>query len=142
MGNCCRSEHRSMVWAGDDWGSLMSKKEEETENTCNMKKQIRLLGDQNGAFGPPSPASSTRCITTSTSSNTAHVTCREVKIKITKKELVELLGRSVDVQGLSAKQAVLASSWLVHAADRRFNNVLAEHHRPWRPALQSIPEVN
>ncbi|KAF5472797.1 hypothetical protein F2P56_009484 [Juglans regia] len=138
MGNCCRSEHRSMVWAGDDLGSLMSKKEEEAENTCNMKKQIRLLDDQNGAFGPPSPASSTSCITTS--SITSHViTCREVKITITKKELEELLGR-VDVQGLSAKQ--ILASWWAHAADRRFNSVLKEHHRPWRPTLQSIPEVN
>ncbi|KAG2684289.1 hypothetical protein I3760_10G069900 [Carya illinoinensis] len=135
MGNCCRSEHRSMVSAGDDWGSLMPKKEEEAENKCDMKKQ-RLLGDQKGAFGR-SPASSTS-ITSSSSCSTAHVT-REVKIKIRKEELEELLGR-VDVQGLSAKQVL--ESWLVHAADRRFNNVLAEHHRPWRPALQSIPEVN
>lgn len=29
MGNCCRRESSSMVWAGDDWGSLTSKIDEE-----------------------------------------------------------------------------------------------------------------
>ncbi|XP_027333480.1 uncharacterized protein LOC113848246 [Abrus precatorius] len=47
----------------------------------------------------------------------------EVKIKITKKQLEELVGK-VDVKEL------------------RVEEVLAQlmKHRPWRPALQSIPE--
>ncbi|KAK9071172.1 hypothetical protein SSX86_005891 [Deinandra increscens subsp. villosa] len=55
----------------------------------------------------------------------------EVKIKISKKQLEELLGRT-DVQGLTVKE-VLAR--LMNASDR-----FESHQRSWRPALQSIPE--
>ncbi|KAK9269414.1 hypothetical protein L1049_001187 [Liquidambar formosana] len=58
---------------------------------------------------------------------------KEVKIKITKKQLEELLGK-VDVQGLSVQQ-VLAQ--LMSVSDR-----YESHQRSWRPALKSIPEVN
>ncbi|KAK7300081.1 hypothetical protein RJT34_10913 [Clitoria ternatea] len=52
---------------------------------------------------------------------------RELKIKITRKQLEELVGK-VEVKELRVEE-VLAQ--------------LMKHslHRPWRPALQSIPEV-
>ncbi|XP_024960750.1 uncharacterized protein LOC112501271 [Cynara cardunculus var. scolymus] len=54
-----------------------------------------------------------------------------VKIKISKKQLEELLGRA-DVQGLTVQQ-VLAQ--LMNVSDR-----FETHQRTWRPALHSIPE--
>jgi|UniRef100_A0A2N9F043 hypothetical protein len=142
MGNCLRRESRSMVWAGDDWGSLTSSKNQHQQHDAmfveeadhdddnnnasyNMERQ-RLLGDM-GAFSKLSSSS--------TSSSNHNSNTREVKIKITKKELEELVRR--DMQGLSVKQ-VLAR--LTEAADE--DKYVLEHQRSWRPALQSIPEVN
>ncbi|XP_022139678.1 uncharacterized protein LOC111010526 [Momordica charantia] len=58
----------------------------------------------------------------------------EVKIKITKKQLEELLGKA-DVKGLSVQQ-VLAQ--LIAVGDQFHES----RHRPWRPVLQSIPEMD
>lgn len=135
MGNCCRRESRSMVWAGDDWGSLTSKMDEEVadhnQNTYMNVERQRLLGE-NGDFAFSNSSASSN-------GNTAGAAAtREVRVKITKKELEELVGR-VDEQGLSAKQ-ILAR--LMDAADQKYDEAEHEYHRPWRPALQSIPEVN
>jgi hypothetical protein len=127
MGNCLRRQSGSVVWAGDDWGSLTSKnpfEDDDDDNAGNVERH-RLLGDETGAFSLSSSS------TTHTGSGGTGTT--EVKITITKKELEELMGR-VDIQGLSTKQ-ILAR--LMDSADR-----YDEHQRSWRPALQSIPEVN
>ncbi|XP_059440490.1 uncharacterized protein LOC132172945 [Corylus avellana] len=125
MGNCLRRQSgSSVVWAGDDWGSLTSKnsfEDDDDDNACNVERH-RLLGVETGAFS-----------LSSSSTNTSTAGTREVKITITKKELEELVGRA-DMQGLSTKQIL---SRLMDSADR-----YDEHQRPWRPALQSIPEVN
>lgn len=63
----------------------------------------------------------------STSSST------EVKFKITKKQLEELLGR-IDMKELSVEQ-VLAQLMMSVGSDR-----YESHQRSWRPNLQSIPE--
>ncbi|KAL7242991.1 hypothetical protein ACSBR1_015407 [Camellia fascicularis] len=55
---------------------------------------------------------------------------REVKIKITKKQLEELLGR-VEVHDMPVDQ-VLSS--LINVSE-------IQHQRSWKPTLQSIPEV-
>ncbi|KAF2304968.1 hypothetical protein GH714_000779 [Hevea brasiliensis] len=64
---------------------------------------------------------------------------REVKIKITKRELEELMERA-EMRGLSMEQ-VLAR--LINSGDN-FEIMEIEdhhhHHRSWKPALQSIPE--
>uniref|UniRef100_A0A5B7AQP8 Uncharacterized protein n=1 Tax=Davidia involucrata TaxID=16924 RepID=A0A5B7AQP8_DAVIN len=127
MGNCIRKES-AMQWAGEDWGSPASETlfsgdtSGDTLYDKAMKiEEERLLGDIKGGF--PSISSSPSSSATTT----------EVKIKITKKQLEELLGR-VDVQGLSVRQ-VLAQ--LMNASDG-----FETHQRSWRPALQSIPEVN
>lgn len=52
----------------------------------------------------------------------------EVKIKISKKQLEELLGRT---DGLTVQQVL---SQLIKVSDG--------FQRPWRPALQSIPEID
>ncbi|GKV42651.1 hypothetical protein SLEP1_g50026 [Rubroshorea leprosula] len=114
MGNCIRHES-PMQWAGDDWGSPG--------------------GDP--FFSSESPLQNKGCaigteekIRSSSSSSTV----KEVKIKITKKQLQEILSR-VDLKELSVQQ-VLAQ--LVNVGDDKYES----HRRSWRPALQSIPEVN
>ncbi|KAJ1407910.1 hypothetical protein SESBI_23940 [Sesbania bispinosa] len=60
-------------------------------------------------------------------------TVTEVKIKITKKQLEELLSK-VDVRELRVEQVL--SQLMDHS--RGYQSL----QRPWRPALQSIPEDN
>ncbi|KAG5570233.1 hypothetical protein H5410_059999 [Solanum commersonii] len=58
---------------------------------------------------------------------------KEIKIKITKKQLLELMSE-VDVEDLS-----------IHQLLTKLMNVdvgLELHHRSWRPALHTIHEVN
>ncbi|XP_020230614.1 uncharacterized protein LOC109811321 [Cajanus cajan] len=64
---------------------------------------------------------------------TAKKTTTEVKIKITKKQLEELLSK-VDVRELRVEQVL--SHLMNHSGGYQ------SLQRPWRPALQSIPEVN
>ncbi|TKY57290.1 hypothetical protein E2542_SST21737 [Spatholobus suberectus] len=97
MGNCLRHESWVGYSTDDD--------EEEWEHFP------AAAAAEGGSFAP---------------SNGVKKTTREVKIKITKKQLVELVGK-VEVKELRVEQ-VLAQ--------------LMKHslQRPWRPALQSIPE--
>ncbi|KAJ1389570.1 hypothetical protein SESBI_38187 [Sesbania bispinosa] len=55
----------------------------------------------------------------------------EVKIKITKKQLEELLGK-VDVKELRVEQVL--AHLMEHSC--QYHSL----HRPWKPALHSIPE--
>ncbi|KAA8523683.1 hypothetical protein F0562_010106 [Nyssa sinensis] len=99
-----------MQWAGEDWGIPPTEKIFSCHTIGDKAMKIEentLLGDLKGGFPPPSAT--------------------EVKIKISKKQLEDLLSR-MDVQGLSVQQ-VLAQ--LVNGET---------HQRAWRPALQSIPE--
>ncbi|KAL8107755.1 hypothetical protein AgCh_024237 [Apium graveolens] len=72
---------------------------------------------------------------------------REVKIKITKEKLEELLGKA-DVHDMSADQVLarlLSASADYHYYDHAIHLDLDSHHphhHSWRPALQTIPEVN
>ncbi|RDX62809.1 hypothetical protein CR513_58820, partial [Mucuna pruriens] len=59
-------------------------------------------------------------------------TTTEVKIKITKKQLEELLSK-VDVRELRVEQVL--SQLMNHSGGYQ------SLQRPWRPALQSIPEM-
>ncbi|XWS27843.1 hypothetical protein CRYUN_Cryun25bG0014600 [Craigia yunnanensis] len=128
MGNCLRHQSPTQ-WAGDDWGSSAANDDDDsffasetTHDTCeykgmmNIEEKGLLRNHQKTGF-------------TSSSATTTH----EIKVKITKKQLEELLGR-VDVKELSVQQ-VLAQ--LINVS-----NQYEANQRSWRPALQSIPEVN
>lgn len=120
MGNCIRHES-SMQWGGEDWGSPAKEglfAGEEVDGKAMKMEEKGLLGDDESGL---------------ISSSTTAAKTTEVKIKITRKQLEELLGR-VDIKDLSVHQ-VLAQ--LMSVSDR-----YEEHQRSWRPALQSIPEVN
>ncbi|KAG5246746.1 hypothetical protein OIU76_028991 [Salix suchowensis] len=123
MGNCCKSAAAAAVWAGDDWSSVAHHKhrhatmfdgaDDHEEHGADMERQ-RLLGTGSLSSG----------------------STREVKIRVTKRELEEIMAR-VNLQGFSMEQ-VLAR--LVNSADLNFEMDL--NHKHWKPALQSIPEVN
>lgn len=72
---------------------------------------------------------------------------REVKIKITKEKLEELLGKS-ELQGMSVDQVLSglisasADHYYYYTNDSLHDHVDLFHHRSWKPALQTIPEVN
>ncbi|KAL2245313.1 UNVERIFIED_CONTAM: hypothetical protein Sindi_2799500 [Sesamum indicum] len=111
MGNCIR-KGSAAEWGGEDWGSFASGDKTGTRgdlysHSLGVQKKS-LLGESDGVL------SST-----------------EVKIKISKKELEQLV-KKADAQGLSVQQ-VLAQ--LMDVGDR-----FEAHQRSWRPALQSIPE--
>ncbi|OVA11476.1 Protein of unknown function DUF4228 [Macleaya cordata] len=130
MGNCCRHES-STTWAGDDWGTPKSetftKEMSKTSTTSEENEEKNLLScthhqheNDNQKNGKSSSSSSST----------------EVKIRITKKELEELLGK-IDVQGLSVEQ-IIAQLMNSTSDDDQYH----AQQRSWRPALQSIPEVN
>ncbi|KAH7569496.1 hypothetical protein JRO89_XS06G0173700 [Xanthoceras sorbifolium] len=109
MGNCMRRGSANMVWAGDDeedgedWGRRRQGRREMDESCGGgdesgghggeeVEKQ-RLLGDDHDEMGGGGGGSV----------SSSNKSTREVKIKITRKELEELVGRA-DVQGLSVEQ--------------------------------------
>nr|XP_016465152.1 PREDICTED: uncharacterized protein LOC107788025 [Nicotiana tabacum] len=113
MGNCMRKESSSVQWGGEDWGSLSPPSSSEDFYHKSMKLDHHLLMRE-------SIHSSTPVV-------------KEVKIKITKKQLSELTGKA-DVQGISVHQLLTELM--------KVSEGFELHHRSWRPALQSIPEVN
>ncbi|KAL5773322.1 hypothetical protein ACOSP7_012918 [Xanthoceras sorbifolium] len=145
MGNCMRRGSANMVWAGDDeedgedWGRRQGRRE--MDESCGggdesgghggeeVEKQ-RLLGDDHDEMGGGGGGSV----------SSSNKSTREVKIKITRKELEELVGRA-DVQGLSVEQ-ILAT--LINGSGYPHGNYHHQQHhlRSWRPVLHSIPEVN
>lgn len=124
MGNCVIKES-GMHWAGEDWGSLAPETHFSGDKThekfykkaTDMKEEIRFLV----ANGKKAAAAAERRT--------------QVKIKITKKQLGELLGRMDSVKGLDVEEVV---ALLMRAGDQ-FDQT---HQRSRRPALKSIPEVN
>ncbi|TKY72152.1 hypothetical protein E2542_SST00890 [Spatholobus suberectus] len=125
MGNCCATES-AMDWGGNDWGSLSSKHKRRIMSSRKVFDEVHGV-----SLGNVEKEKLLGALRASSDAN------GKVKIKISKKELEELLGGREKQQGerhASAEQ-VLAS--LIHARDHH-----DAHHRPWRPVLQSIPEVN
>ncbi|XP_047307260.1 uncharacterized protein LOC124910633 [Impatiens glandulifera] len=127
MGNCLIRRESAMLWAGEDWGFPSASEEEDELFSCG-NGEIMLNSDESREkekkkvhelFSHSPPATKTKTT--------------EVKIRITKKQLEELLGK-VDVQGIPVEQVL---EQLMSVSDRFETN-----QRSWRPALQSIPEIN
>ncbi|ESQ55164.1 hypothetical protein EUTSA_v10026602mg [Eutrema salsugineum] len=77
-----------------------------------------------------------------TSNVTSSGSCgkREIKIKMTKKEFEDLM-RNISLNGLTAEE-ILSKLHFNGGDQLGFAADLSNHHqRPWRPALQSIPEI-
>ncbi|KAK3199677.1 hypothetical protein Dsin_023092 [Dipteronia sinensis] len=144
MGNCLHhgsssasSSSSPMQWGGDDWGSTLISDHDHGYYHKGMKMEEHEEAEEGCLLGDVSDCDNN--VNTGgggdfrVSSSTKTTTTTEVKIKITKKQLEELLGRA-ELKQLSVQQ-VLAQ--LMNVSDRYETN-----QRSWRPALQSIPEVN
>ncbi|KAI9124248.1 hypothetical protein K1719_005548 [Acacia pycnantha] len=120
-----------MEWAGDDWGSLRSSKvfdEGLAWKEAAPEKKRLLAGEMRAS---------------SSSSDNNNNNNGKVTIKISKKELEELMGglgmnkeRQGSSRGFSAEQVLVR---LLSARENHHHNA---HHSPWRPVLQSIPELD
>ncbi|CAK7351189.1 unnamed protein product [Dovyalis caffra] len=126
MGNCCVTSSSSVVWAGDDWGSVAHHKH-------HPATMLHGADDEDEEYGSTNNERQRLLDTSSLCSGST----REVKIKITKRELEEIMAR-VNMQGLSMEQVL--ARFVNSTSDLKFE--MEHHHRHWKPALQSIPEVN
>lgn len=81
MGNCCRSQSSTSVWAGEDWGSFTSKhgRGRGTEKQWLLEAK-KLAASSAAATG-------------------------EVKIKMTKRELEDLV-KKLEMEGLSLEEVL------------------------------------
>ncbi|CAK9317711.1 unnamed protein product [Citrullus colocynthis] len=113
MGNCLRRDGEAAQWAGEEWDFLATEDDDGREELLSDSKKKKCSTAEMAA---------------------ASTTATEVKIKITKRQLEELLGK-VDVKEMSVQQ-VLAQ--LIGVGDQFHES----RHRHWRPVLQSIPEVD
>ncbi|KAK9072274.1 hypothetical protein SSX86_008707 [Deinandra increscens subsp. villosa] len=120
MGNCVRKDSGNH-WGGDYWGSP----ESSPENSLLSGENRRDSGKRNVAGEEESSGDR------NSSSDGGRATT-EVKIKITKKQLEELLGMK-EMQGLTVEQVLTR---LINGGDGGFDF----HQRSWSPVLYSIPE--
>ncbi|KAJ1698150.1 hypothetical protein LUZ63_006662 [Rhynchospora breviuscula] len=60
-----------------------------------------------------------------------------VKIKLTKKQLEEILGKA----GLGTDQNLPIELLIKHAVNKRCEESVHDRNRHWRPVLQTIPEA-
>lgn len=124
-----------MDWGGDDWGSFSSSKRRMSSRKNKVFDEVH--GESLGKVEKEKLLGALRA---SSDAN------GKVKIKISKKELEKLLGGKENNSnkqgdhGHASAEQVLAR--LIHARDHASNEYHDVHYRPWRPVLQSIPEVN
>ncbi|PIA57922.1 hypothetical protein AQUCO_00500087v1 [Aquilegia coerulea] len=112
MGNCLR--HKSSSWKADDMDT--------SSLSVTSKHGLLDKAGRNSDAEEESLIDEQRKVPSSTA----------VKIKITKKQLEELLGRA-DVQSLSIEQVL---TQLMNISD------VESQAQPWKPVLQSIPEMD
>ncbi|KAF2532697.1 hypothetical protein F2Q70_00032880 [Brassica cretica] len=81
--------------------------------------------------------------TSNVSSSSSSSTCggRKIKIKMTRKEFEDLM-RNISLEGLTAEEVF--SNFLSDGGNQTGTaaDQSNDHQRPWRPALQSIPEID
>lgn len=122
MGNCLRRKSAT-VWAGDDWGSVI---DDNAKDRDGGTEKLKLLGEMRG-FDWSSDFSSGE-------HGNRGIGAREMKIRVSKKEMEKLVG----MQGLSVEQFL--SQMMINGRDHHDIGPQLEHKRSWRPVLQSIPE--
>ncbi|XP_021860703.2 uncharacterized protein [Spinacia oleracea] len=114
MGNCmiCIKPESEAMWGGEDWTSAMKMVKEEEEEE-EEEELVRSYWKE----------------TQYSSSNV-----KEVKVKITKKQLEKWLGKMDCQQKRLCVEQALAQLIKVSVHCKT-------HHRSWKPMLQTIPEV-
>ncbi|XP_028767794.1 uncharacterized protein LOC114725447 [Neltuma alba] len=127
MGNCCRKTS-AVDWDGDDWGSLRS-----STRSSKVFDEVHAWSEVDEVV-VPEKKQLLGGMGASSSSNNGKVT-----IKMSKKELEELMG----LMGKKEREGrALAEQVLVRLLSARDHHHVSDHHRPWRPVLQSIPELD
>ncbi|CAL1372648.1 unnamed protein product [Linum trigynum] len=144
MGNCCRKSLSSTaVWADDD--------SDDWEALGNHHRIVLFDADRGehsvvgGEEINDDSSSDKNQLLPARSSSSSSSSGREVKIKVSRRELEELMSR-VEMQGLSSEQVlarlIISSAGGGGGAAGLFSDPADEdHHRHWKPVLQSIPEV-
>ncbi|XP_010538708.1 PREDICTED: uncharacterized protein LOC104812967 [Tarenaya hassleriana] len=123
MGNCvCMRQQATKTWSGDEWGSFSSKHK--------FRRSSTAFDDDDDGEGLLDGAG---CVTSSFSGGSSSSSSHEIKIRMTKKDLEELMKR-ISVKGLTAEE--ILAKLLTDGGDQ----FSSENQRSWRPALQSIPE--
>ncbi|BFG27480.1 hypothetical protein CerSpe_137540 [Prunus speciosa] len=137
MGNCLRRDSAT-VWAGgdDDWIDISSQLQLQPCDDCNdsnnkkKKKAYNHLAEKQRLLDE---------IRSSASSSSTSTNGDQVKIRIAKKELDELV-HGGNLQGLSSVEQLLDRLLTMNGPDEDQNFYEMDHQRPWRPVLQTIPE--
>ncbi|XP_010448967.1 PREDICTED: uncharacterized protein LOC104731332 [Camelina sativa] len=121
MGNCIGTKTSC---SRDECESLNKKRRRRSSTVFHDEDGEKLLGE-----------------TSSETSSSSSTSCgrREIKIRMTRKELEDLM-RNIGLKGLTAEE--ILSKLIFDGGDQiGFSAVdLTNHHQPWKPALQSIPE--
>ncbi|CAN0912620.1 hypothetical protein LINGRAPRIM_LOCUS574 [Linum grandiflorum] len=123
MGNCCKGVSSAAVHDSDEW---------ELPLAHNHKTVL---------FDGAASSDKNRLLPVSSTSSSSSPGREQVKIKVSKRELEDLISR-IETQGLSSQQ-ILARLILSRGGGDQFRGVFGEDDRRcWKPVLQSIPEVN
>ncbi|KAK7348471.1 hypothetical protein VNO80_23029 [Phaseolus coccineus] len=126
MGNCVKPAS-SMEWDGEDWSDLTSKK----TSSSNVFHKAHA-DDHELRLGKGHKEKLMRTLRVSPDAN------GKVKIKISKRELAELLEKQHQVNQKHVGRAS-AEQVLLRLIKTRNDD---GNHRLWMPALESIPEVS
>ncbi|KAG7546634.1 hypothetical protein ISN44_As12g019700 [Arabidopsis suecica] len=127
MGNCiCVTEKTTTSWSGDDSESYNKRRRRRRSTVVHHDNDDgeKLLGE-------------TSNVTTSSSSSSCGR--REIKIRMTKKELEDLMS-NIGLKSLTAEE--ILSKLIFDGGDQIGFSAVDNHHQPWKPALQSIPEID
>ncbi|XP_021821584.1 uncharacterized protein LOC110763132 [Prunus avium] len=140
MGNCLRCDSAT-VWAGgdeDDWVDISSQLQLQPCDDCknSNKKKKKKKKAYNHLVEKQRLLDEIR---SSASSSSTSTNGDQVKIKIAKKELDELV-HGGNLQGLSSVEQLLDRLLKMNGPDEDQNFYEMDHQRPWRPVLQTIPE--
>ncbi|KAK7292406.1 hypothetical protein RIF29_08185 [Crotalaria pallida] len=141
MGNCCKPAS-SMEWGGENWDSLMT-----AENTVRKtsSSSMKVFDESQGlSLGNVKKEKLLGALRSSCDAN------GKVTIKISKKELEELMGGIEKQNQMKKKQLGRPSTSsaeqvlfrLIKAKENANKHHDSYNHRPWKQVLQTIPEVN
>ncbi|CAN4116670.1 unnamed protein product [Withania somnifera] len=120
MGNCCLTRGSNMVCVGDH---------DNDEREYVLASKNPVVVEKENLFSSSSSLSSSSTIN-----------YKEVKIRITKKELEEILVGKIDnMEELTMEQLLLG---FLNSSNNNFDFENIHRQQSWRPRLQSIPEVN
>ncbi|KAG5614053.1 hypothetical protein H5410_013877 [Solanum commersonii] len=122
MGNCCK-RGSNMVYVDDDdeWECVVSPK--------------NLIVEKEKLF-----SSSSSSLSSSSSISSSTVNYKEVKIRITKNELEQILAGKIDNMEEVTMEQLL--SGFLNSSNNSFDFENIQRQQSWKPRLQSIPEVN